>query len=121
MRRTEHVFQPGNLPQSMTCYSSPGICRSSDSAFLTPQFLHRIGANSVYLRTSTLGIGIRSADTMTLVIDYVPDGPQSPGFSLGIQCMRVTSCRAGARVREVASGDQREVARQGSVVTKAPL
>jgi hypothetical protein len=47
MRRTEHVFQPSGLPQSMTYYSNPRICRSSDSAFLTPRLLNRVGANSV--------------------------------------------------------------------------
>jgi hypothetical protein len=39
MRRTEHVFQPRRLPQSMTSYSNPEIRRLSDSVFLTPQIL----------------------------------------------------------------------------------
>jgi hypothetical protein len=39
MRRTEHVFQPRSLPQSMTSYSNPKIRRLSDSVFLTPQIL----------------------------------------------------------------------------------
>jgi hypothetical protein len=37
MRRIEHVFQPGILPQSMTSYPNPKIRRLSDSVFLTPR------------------------------------------------------------------------------------
>lgn len=68
MRRTEHVFQPGSLPQSMTSYSNPKIRRLSDSVFLTPQILgHALNAGYRFLEVRCLG-----CDThQTVALDIV--------------------------------------------------